>query len=114
MNDERLAEMFKESQEICSGLEIENKEIRERNVMYLNKLKSFSQELLAERAKVAELQKEIDKITILRPIKNIHEDYGDVLLWNEPIGEPPDVGSCIDCNFDENKYTHFSLLPNIK
>lgn len=50
-------------------------------------------------------------VTTLRPIAELHEDHGDVLLWRLPICEAPDIGSCLDCNFDENKYTHWSLLP---
>lgn len=50
-------------------------------------------------------------VTTLRPIAELHEDHGDVLLWRLPICDPPDMGSCLDCEFDESNYTHWSPLP---
>lgn len=70
--------------------------------------------LRTERAKVAELQDELNKYTIPRPIEDLHEDYGDVLCWNLPIEYYPDVKSCLDLSFNEYDYTHFTLIPNIK
>jgi hypothetical protein len=70
--------------------------------------------LEAERQKVVELEKELDKFTVPRPIEDIHEDYGDVFLWNLPVSYAPDVGGCLNCDFDETLYTHFTLIPNIK
>jgi len=63
---------------------------------------------LEQQEKYAEIGK---SVSTLRPIEDLHEDHGDVLLWQLPICEAPDVGSCIDCNFDENLYTHWSPLP---
>lgn len=79
-----------------------------------NDVTDLIQALRDERAKVAELQKEIDRITILRPIEDLHEDHGEVLLWNLEIGDPPIVNCYLDSEFDESEYTHFSLIPNVK
>ncbi len=49
----------------------------------------------------------------LYPIEDLHEDYGSVLCHNIPICEPPTVASCIDCGYDEQEYTHFSLIPKL-
>ena len=102
---------------------------------YENQYTELEKELEAERAKVtelestnqwmhgliktyqaekAELQKELDKYTIPRPIDDIHEDYGDVLCWNFPVEYSPDIKSCLDLSFKEDDYTHFTLIPNIK
>lgn len=72
------------------------------------------QELEAERAKVDELRKELDKYTVPRPIQDIHEDYGYVLCWKLPVEYYPDIKSCLDLSFNEDDYTHFTLIPNIK
>jgi uncharacterized protein YydD (DUF2326 family) len=67
---------------------------------------------LVERNKA--LEKSLNNITKLRPIEEIHEDYGDVLLWDLESGNQPDIGSNLDCNFREDKYTHFSLIPPVE
>lgn len=64
------------------------------------------------------LAEELLSLMTLRPISEIHEDYGVVLLWyfNEDgtlIGYP-EVRSCLDEDFDIKDHTHFSLMPNVR
>lgn len=44
-----------------------------------------------------------------RPLKEWHEDYGDVLWWKFPIEEPPYVGSPLDCNWS-GYHTHWTPI----
>ena len=60
------------------------------------------------------LVNELKDLILLKPIDTLHEDYGDVLLWRVPICDPPDVGSCLDEDFNEKNYTHWSKIPNVE
>jgi hypothetical protein len=55
-----------------------------------------------------------ERITMLHPRAEYHEDFGDVLWWTVPISEPPFVGSPQNSDWDDEEMTctHFSLLPN--
>ena len=93
----------------------QHKQLLQQQIMELKEFIAGQKEVIEslqgeiiEQAKYAELGK---SVSTLRPIEDLHEDHGDVLLWQLPICEAPDVGSCIDCNFDENLYTHWSPLP---
>ena len=64
------------------------------------------------------LVEELLSLMTLRPISEIHKDYGVVLFWyfNEDgtlIGYP-EVRSCLDEDFDIKDHTHFSLIPNVR
>jgi hypothetical protein len=63
-------------------------------------------ELQAARAELA-------RLCTLRPIAELHEDDGDVLLWRASV--PVTVGSVLDEDFmdtvDYREITHWSQLP---
>lgn len=47
--------------------------------------------------------------TEARPLKEWHEDIGDVLWWKFPIEEPPYVGSPLDLNWP-SYHTHWTPI----
>lgn len=47
--------------------------------------------------------------TEARPLKEWHEDIGDVLWWKFPIEEPPYVGSPLDLNWPAH-HTHWTPI----
>lgn len=47
---------------------------------------------------------------VLYTLDEYHEDFGDVLWWRLPIGEPPYVGRPYDQDFPDDYYTHWSKL----
>lgn len=55
-------------------------------------------------------------LTTLRPLSELHEDDGPVLLWRVPVEEPPHVGSVCDSDWSHLKtyYTHWSPLPRVR
>jgi hypothetical protein len=111
INDaEFIAHARQDIPDLIAALRTERKTIEQMQSDYTE----LESELRAERAKVAELTNELNKYTIPRPIEDIHEDHGEVLLWNLPIEYYPDIGGCLNTDFDENLYTHFTLIPNIK
>ncbi len=65
-----------------------------------------------------ELSEELLSLMTLRPISEIHEDYGAVLCWyfdqNGTLIGYPEVRSCLDEDFDIEDHTHFSLTPNVQ
>lgn len=48
-----------------------------------------------------------------RPIDKIHEDYGPCVLMN--INDPgyQEIGSNLNTDFDESKWTHFAEVPKL-
>lgn len=61
------------------------------------------------------IENDIEELLRLRPIEELHEDHGFVLLWHVPICEPPVVDSLTGDTFwdgGDGWYTHFSLLPH--
>lgn len=44
------------------------------------------------------------------PIEKWHEDDGNVIWWKLPINEPPYVGTPLDIDFEQDYYTHFTIL----
>jgi hypothetical protein len=52
----------------------------------------------------------------LRPLSELHEDDGPVLLWRVPVDEPPHVGSVCDSDWShlQTYYTHWSPLPRVR
>jgi len=49
---------------------------------------------------------------IARPAEEWHDDHGTVLWWHCERGEPPHVGSPLDDDWVEGRYTHWTPLPN--
>ena len=47
-----------------------------------------------------------------RPIKEYHEDMGNVLWWKFPIEEPPYVGTPNDLGFPVR--IHWLAIPDIR
>lgn len=47
--------------------------------------------------------------TEARPLKEWHEDIGDVLWWKFPVEEPPYVGSPLDLNWP-SYHTHWTPI----
>lgn len=60
----------------------------------------------------AEILEEWNKLHTLRPLDDWHEDDGPVLWHNLPISEPPYCGTPLDCDFNDELYTHWSPMPN--
>lgn len=75
--------------------------------------------LAALRAFVNSLLKDGDdaakwrRATTALPVRDLHEDEGDVLLWTLPVQEPPYGGSSIDDAFLDDRHTHFTPLNEI-
>lgn len=82
-------------------------QIKNKRLLSATEYKFFTEDMKIQLVVLAKIGKDV---TTLRPIAELHEDHGDVLLWRVPICEPPDVGSCLDCDFDESKYTHWSVI----
>jgi hypothetical protein len=62
------------------------------------------------------LRKRLDALLTLRPLSELHEDDGPVLLWRVPVDEPPHVGSVCDSDWShlQTYYTHWSPLPRVR
>jgi hypothetical protein len=62
------------------------------------------------------LRKRLDALLTLRPLSELHEDDGPVLLWRVPVEEPPHVGSVCDSDWShlQTYYTHWSPLPRVR
>lgn len=71
--------------------------------------------LLALRARIARGEEDAERwraATTPRPVEDLHEDDGVVLLWTLPIQEPPCVGSSLDDDFPGHR-THFTPLNEL-
>jgi hypothetical protein len=53
----------------------------------------------------------VDRLHVLRPLVDWHEDYGPVLWWRLPIEEPPCAGDPRTDDWTEGYYTHWSVCP---
>lgn len=53
--------------------------------------------------------KELEAVSIPKPIEEWDEDYGDCLWWSFPVEEPPYCGSPLDVDFPDY-VTHFTQL----
>lgn len=64
------------------------------------------------------LRKRLDALLTLRPLSELHEDDGPVLLWRVPVDEPPIVCSALDSEFarhlEQKWFTHWSPLPRVR
>lgn len=64
------------------------------------------------------IRNQLDALLSLRPLSELHEDDGPVLLWRVPVDEPPIVCSALDrefeCHLEQKWFTHWSPLPRVR
>lgn len=53
---------------------------------------------------------ERDKLVTARPLDEWHEDFGPVLWWFFPIGEPPYAGTPLDSDWPGDHLTHWTPI----
>lgn len=60
-------------------------------------------------AEIKQLREENERLKQARPLKEWHEDHGDVLWWTFPIEEPPYCGTPLDDDWPEH-HTHWTPI----